>query len=71
MGNTSAGTLLWGLSHLHCQGLSLALPPRCVIIWGRAGPISRLPNIWSLYLAAWESTWYPGGTEQHADYLAI
>ena len=23
---------------------------------GRAGPISRLPGIWSCYLAAWEST---------------
>jgi len=22
-------------------------------------------------LAAWESTWYPGRTEQHADYLVI
>ena len=31
MVNTSAGTLLWGLSHLHCQGLLLALPQRCVI----------------------------------------
>ena len=23
------------------------------------------------YLAAWESTWYPGWAEQHADYLVI
>ena len=38
---------------------------------GRAGPISRLPSIWSRYLAAWESTWYPGWAEQHADYLVI
>ena len=48
---------------------------RCLLVrlagGGRAGPISRLPGIWSCYLAAWESTWYPGRTEQHADYLVI
>ena len=46
-------------------------PGRCLLVRmtgrGRAGPISRLPSIWSRYLAAWESTWYPGWAEQHAD----
>ena len=50
-------------------------PGRCLLVRmtgrGRAGPISRLPSIWSRYLAAWESTWYPGWAEQHADYLVI
>jgi len=48
---------------------------RCLLVRiagrGKAGPISRRPSIWSRYLAAWESTWYPGRTEQHADFLVI
>ena len=37
----------------------------------RHGLCGRLPSVWSRYLAAWESTWFPGRTEQHADYLVI
>ena len=51
-------------------------PGRCLLVRmtgrERACFISRLPSIWSRYLAlAWESTWYPGWAEQHADYLVI
>ena len=55
-------------------GPDTTLEPRAVFAGtddrkGRAGPISRLPSIWSRYLAAWESTWYPGWAEQHAALL--
>ena len=50
------------------------LPKSCnaeVSRFGAGMIVSTCCRLYILYLAAWESTWYPGRTEQHADYLVI